>query len=43
VSTRITVLHDTPDEPAAFEAGYPDKPALARKLPGIQELEVQEF
>jgi uncharacterized protein (TIGR02118 family) len=38
VTTTITVLYDNPEDPAAFEAGYPDQLALARKLPGVQKV-----
>ena len=39
MTTKITVIYDNPGDPAAFEAGYPDQIALARKLPGIQRVE----
>jgi uncharacterized protein (TIGR02118 family) len=37
--TKITVIYDNPQDPAAFEAGYPDQLALARKIPGTQRVE----
>ncbi len=39
MSTRITVVHDNPVDPAAFDAGHLGQLALPRWLPGIQELE----
>jgi hypothetical protein len=27
-----------PEDPAAFEAGYPDQIGLAKKIPGIQKV-----
>jgi uncharacterized protein (TIGR02118 family) len=39
VTTKITVIYDNPADPATFEAGYPEQLALARKLPGVQEVE----
>src|SRR6187399_2924103 len=37
--TKITVIYDNPQDPDAFEAGYPDQLALAARLPGIDRLE----
>jgi hypothetical protein len=37
--TKITLIYDHPQDPDAFEAGYPDQLALAAKLPGIDRLE----
>jgi uncharacterized protein (TIGR02118 family) len=37
--TKITVIYDHPQDPDAFEAGYPDQLALAAKMPGIDRLE----
>ena len=37
--TKITLVYDNPEDPAAFEAGYPDQLALARKIPGAQRVE----
>ncbi len=28
MTTKITVIYDNPEDPAAFEAGYPDQLAL---------------
>lgn len=39
MATKITVIYDNPQDPAAFEAGYPEQLALARKLPGLRKLE----
>ncbi len=39
MTTKITVIYDTPADPAAFEMGYPDHVALARELPGVQRVE----
>jgi uncharacterized protein (TIGR02118 family) len=36
--TRITLIYDNPADPDAFESGYPDQLALARKLPGLQRI-----
>jgi uncharacterized protein (TIGR02118 family) len=37
--TKITVIYDNPEDPDAFEAGYPEQLALARKIPGIERTE----
>jgi hypothetical protein len=37
--TKITFIYDHPQDPDAFEAGYPDQLALAAKLPRIVRLE----
>jgi hypothetical protein len=37
--TTISVIHDDPADPAAFEAGHPDQVAPARKMPGVQKVE----
>jgi uncharacterized protein (TIGR02118 family) len=42
VTTKITVIYDNPADPAAFEAGYPDQLALARKIPGLQRMETSK-
>jgi uncharacterized protein (TIGR02118 family) len=42
VDTKITVIYDNPKDPEAFEAGYPDQLALARKIPGIQRMETSK-
>jgi uncharacterized protein (TIGR02118 family) len=39
MSTKITVIYDNPQDPAAFEAGYPDQLALAKQIPGVQRME----
>ena len=39
MSTKITVIYDNPQDPAAFEAGYPEQRTLAQKIPGVQKLE----
>ncbi len=39
MGTKITLVYDNPVDPAAFEAGYPDQLALARKLPGVGRVE----
>jgi uncharacterized protein (TIGR02118 family) len=38
MSTRVSFIYDNPTDPAAFETGYPDQLALARKLPGLRRL-----
>jgi uncharacterized protein (TIGR02118 family) len=40
--TKITVIYDNPQDPAAFEAAYPDHLALAKKIPGIQRMETSK-
>jgi uncharacterized protein (TIGR02118 family) len=42
VTTKITVIYDNPQDPEAFEAGYPDQLGLARKIPGIQRMETSK-
>ena len=37
--TTITVIYENPQDPAAFEADYPNQLALARKIPNIQRVE----
>ncbi len=37
--TKITVIYENPQDPAAFEAGHPDQLALAKKLPGVERIE----
>ena len=39
MTTKITVIYDNPNDPAAFEASYPDQLALAKQLPGLQHVE----
>jgi uncharacterized protein (TIGR02118 family) len=36
--TRISLIYDNPVDPEAFESGYPNQLALARKLPGLQTM-----
>jgi uncharacterized protein (TIGR02118 family) len=38
VPTTITVIYDNPEDPAAFEATFPDQLALAHELPGVQKV-----
>ncbi len=42
MTTKITVIYDNPRDPEAFEAGYPDQLALARKIPGVQRMETSK-
>jgi uncharacterized protein (TIGR02118 family) len=37
--TKITVIFDNPADPAAFEAGYPEQIALAKKMPGVERVD----
>src|SRR5690348_16247151 len=37
--TKITIIYDNPQDPDAFEAGYPEQLALAAKLPGVERVE----
>jgi uncharacterized protein (TIGR02118 family) len=39
MTTTITVIVDNPQDPAAFERGYPDLLGLAQKIPGILRVE----
>lgn len=39
MATKITFIYDNPNDPDAFEAGYPEQLALAEKLPGLDRLE----
>jgi uncharacterized protein (TIGR02118 family) len=39
MQTKITVIYDNPQDPAAFEAGYQEQLALAQKIPGVQRIE----
>jgi uncharacterized protein (TIGR02118 family) len=39
VSTKITAIYDNPKDPDAFEAGYREQLALAKKLPGVKGVE----
>ncbi len=38
MSTKITIIHDNPRDPEAFEATHPDQLALARKLSGLLQV-----
>ncbi len=35
MSTTVTVIYDNPQDPGAFEAGYPGQLALAAKIPAM--------
>src|SRR5436309_2768810 len=37
--TKISFVYSNPEDPAAFEAAYPEQVALARKLPGVTRLQ----
>jgi uncharacterized protein (TIGR02118 family) len=37
--TKITFIYDSPQDPAAFETGYPDQLKLAAKVPGLLRME----
>jgi uncharacterized protein (TIGR02118 family) len=37
--TKITAIYENPQDPAAFEAGYPEQLALAKKIPGVTRIE----
>lgn len=37
--TKITVIYDNPNDPAAFEAAHPAHLDLARGVPGVERLE----
>jgi uncharacterized protein (TIGR02118 family) len=38
-STKITVIYENPVDVGAFEAGYPEQLASARKIPGLLRTE----
>jgi uncharacterized protein (TIGR02118 family) len=42
MNTKITVIYDNPQDPAAFEAAYPGQLVLAKKIPGIQRMETSK-
>ena len=42
MNTKITVIYDNPQDPAAFEVAYPGHLALAKKIPGIQRMETSK-
>ena len=37
--TKVTAIYENPQDPAAFEAGYPEQLALAKKIPGVNRIE----
>lgn len=37
--TKITVIYDNPQDPAAFEKEYHEQVALAKQLPGVERVE----
>jgi uncharacterized protein (TIGR02118 family) len=39
MNTKITVIYDNPSDAEAFEAGYPDQLALAKRITGVQRIE----
>jgi uncharacterized protein (TIGR02118 family) len=39
MDTKITVIYDNPEDPQAFEAGYPETLALAARVPGLRRIE----
>src|SRR3954452_7414367 len=39
MSTKITVIYHNPENPDAFQAGYPEQVMLARKLPGVERVQ----
>lgn len=36
--TKITAIYENPQNPDAFEAGYPEQLALAKKIPGVERI-----
>ena len=42
MTTKITVIYENPQDPAAFEADYPAQLALARNIPGVQKIETSK-
>src|SRR5579859_4293084 len=40
--TKISFIYSNPADPDAFEAAYPDQLALARKLPGVTQLQASK-
>ena len=42
MGTKITLIYDNPQDPKAFEAGYPDHLALAKRIPGLQRMETSK-
>ena len=43
MTTKITVMYDTPQDPDAFEAGYHDQMALAASIPHLQGVETHRI
>ena len=39
MTTKITVMYETPHDPDTFEAGYSDQMALAASIPRLQRVE----
>jgi uncharacterized protein (TIGR02118 family) len=37
--TKITAIYENPQDPEAFEAGYPEQLELAKKIPGVERIE----
>jgi len=37
--TKITAIYENPKDPNAFEAGYHEQLALAKKIPGVERIE----
>jgi uncharacterized protein (TIGR02118 family) len=37
--TKITAIYENPQDPDAFEAGYQEQLALAKKIPGVKKIE----
>src|SRR5437899_12793727 len=37
--TKITAIYDNPKDPNAFEVGYQEQLALAKKIPGVEKVE----
>jgi uncharacterized protein (TIGR02118 family) len=42
MNTKISLIYDNPSDPEAFEAGYPDQLALAKRIPGIEKVETSK-
>ena len=42
MNTKITLIYDNPSDPGAFETGYPEQLALAKRLPGIEKIETSK-
>ncbi len=39
MTTKITVIYDSPTDPTVFEAAYPQLLVLAGQVPGVERLE----